>query len=91
MDLNQYLERMSFNTYVIRILSHSDRRSTQNDGRNEPRSGPEIKDNKVSTQIKDLARKPPFSYFLKCLTEGTEKNPIIGDLRGTFQIPVKFL
>jgi hypothetical protein len=49
----------------------------------EPRSGPEVK-------IRDLYKPPEktsLSHFFKCLTEGTEKNPIIGDLRGTFGTP----
>ena len=39
-----------------------------------------------------VVRKPPFSYFLKCLTEGHAKKPILGgflvDFKGfIFQAP----
>jgi hypothetical protein len=53
---------------------------------NEPRSGPELK-------IRDLYKppeKPPFSYFFKCLTEGTEKNTIFIVVSGKFQRWTKF-
>jgi len=31
-----------------------------------------------------VVRKPPFSYFFKCLTEGKRKNTIFNDFLGNF-------
>jgi hypothetical protein len=49
---------------------------------NEPRSGPELK-------IRDLDKPPEktsLSHFFKCLTEGTEKNTIFSEFRGSFSV-----